>query len=86
MLHSHNHSTHLGSFGKSVYYPPTGTGRDSYIMTNNGGTNAKYTCQGVSETGNFMKFGASSRGYKPASYTRFQKYCSDGTGRDKYVV
>lgn len=33
-----------------------------------------------------MKFGPTSRGYRPASYTRFQKYASDGTGRDKYVV
>jgi hypothetical protein len=47
MLHSHNHSTLLGYKRKAVYYPPTGTGRDSYIMTDNGGTNNKYTCQGV---------------------------------------
>lgn len=36
--------------------------------------------------GNFMKFGSYNRAYKPASYTRFQKYASDGSGRDKYVV
>lgn len=33
-----------------------------------------------------MKFGPFNRAYKPCSYTRFQKYTSDGTGRDKYVV
>ncbi len=86
MLHQHNHSTLLGNHRQSVYYPPTGTGRDSYIMTNNGGTNIKYTCQGVPELGNYMKFGEYNRSYRPASYTRFQKYASDGSGRDKYVV
>jgi len=33
-----------------------------------------------------MKFGPINKPYKPASYTKFQKYASDGTGRDKYVV
>ena len=86
MLHAHNQSTLLGSHGRSVYYPPTGTGRDSYIMSNNGGTSLNFSCQGVPELGNYMKFGPNNRAYKPASYTRFQKYASDGSGRDKYVV
>ena len=86
MMHAHNHSTLLGYKKRAVYYPPTGTGRDSYIMTDNGGTNSKYTCQGVPELGNYMKFGPINRSFKPASYTRFQKYTSDGSGRDKYVV
>ena len=86
MMHSHNQSTLLGHKSRSVYYPPTGTGRDSYIMTNNGGTNINYKCQGVPEMGNYMKFGPVNRSYKPNSYTRFQKYVSDGSGRDKYVV
>jgi hypothetical protein len=47
MLYQHNHSTLLGGKRKSIYYHPTGTGRDGYIMTDNGGTNIKYTCQGV---------------------------------------
>ena len=33
-----------------------------------------------------MKFGPSNRTYKPCSYTRSQKYVSDGTGRDQYIV
>jgi hypothetical protein len=86
MIHQHNHSTLLASKRRAVYYPPTGTGRDTYIMTDNGGTNITYKCQGVPELGNFMKFGPNSRAYKPCSYTRFQKYISDGTGRDQYVV
>jgi hypothetical protein len=76
----------LASKRRSIYYPPTGTGRDSYIMTDNGGTNVNYKCQGVPELGNYMKFGPFNRSYKPASNTRFQKYISDGTGRDKYIV
>ena len=86
MIHQHNHSSLLGGKRRAVHYPPTGTGRDTYIMTDNGGTNINYRCQGVPETGNFMKFGSLNKTYKPCSYTRFQKYVSDGTGRDKYVV
>ena len=82
----HNHSTPLGDKARAIYYPPTGTGRDTYIMTDNGGTNINYRCQGVPETGNYLKFGSFNRSYKPCSYTRFQKYVSDGTGRDQYVV
>jgi hypothetical protein len=47
MIHQHNHSTELGYLRRAIYYPPTGTGRDSYIMNNNGGTNIAYKCQGV---------------------------------------
>lgn len=47
MIHEHNHSTLLGGKRRSVYYPPTGTGRDTYIMTDNGGTNINYRPQGV---------------------------------------
>lgn len=86
MIHQHNHSTLLGYQRRAVYYPPTGTGRDTYIMTDNGGTNITYVPQGVPELGNHMKFGPYNRTYKPSSYTRFQKYVSDGTGRDQYVV
>lgn len=86
MIYQHNQSTLLGSKRRAVYYPPTGTGRDTYIMTDNGGTNITYRCQGVPELGNYMKFGPNGKTYKPCSYTRFQKYVSDGSGRDKYVV
>lgn len=85
-MYAHNASTLLGSKRRSIYYPPTGTGRDTYIMIDNGGTNSKYTCQGVPELGNYMKFGPINRQFKPVSSTKFQKYASDGTGRDKYVV
>lgn len=85
-MYAHNASTLLGSKRRSIYYPPTGTGRDSYIMIDNGGTNSKYTCQGVPELGNYMKFGPINRQFKPVSSKKFQKYASDGSGRDKYVV
>lgn len=86
MIYQHIPSTLLGYKRNAVYYPPTGTGRDTYIMTDNGGTNISYKHQGVPQLGNYMKFGPNCRTYKPASYTRFQKYVSDGTGRDQYVV
>lgn len=47
MIHQHNHSTLLGSKRRAVYYPPDGSGRDSYIRSDNGGTNITYKCQGV---------------------------------------
>jgi hypothetical protein len=47
MIHQHNPSTLLGYKRRAVYYPPDGTGRDSYIQKNNGGTNVSYRCQGV---------------------------------------
>jgi hypothetical protein len=61
MIHQHNASTLLAYQRRAVYYPPDGTGRDSYIRTDNGGTNTKYRCQGVPELGNFMKFGPYNR-------------------------
>jgi hypothetical protein len=33
-----------------------------------------------------MKFGPNAKVVKPASFGKFQKYASDGTGRDQYVV
>lgn len=87
MLYQHNQSTLLGGMRRSVYYPPDGMGRDSYIRTDNGGTNAAFKCQGVPELGNYMKFGPIvNKSYRPSSSTKYHKYTSDGSGRDKYVV
>jgi hypothetical protein len=47
MIHQHNQSTLLGSKRQAIHYAPTGTGRDTYIMTDNGGTNTSYRLQGV---------------------------------------
>lgn len=85
MIHQHNQSTLLAGHRRAIYYPPTGTGRDTYIMHDNGGTNTPYYPQGAPHLGNYMKFGEFNRTYKPRSHTRFQKYVSDGTGRDQYV-
>lgn len=86
MMFASNDATMLGDKKRSIYYPPTGTGRDTYIMIDNGGTNSKFACQGVPESGNYMKFGPFNRSFKPVSTVKFQKYASDGSGRDKYVV
>ena len=74
--------THLR---RAIFYPPTGTGRDSYIMVNNGGTSSPVKLQGVAAHGNFMKFGRAYSSTKPASMDRHQRYVSDGTGRDNYI-
>lgn len=86
MLHQKNRSVSLSNQKRSIYYPPDGTGRDSYIQTDNGGTNISYKLQGVPKTGNFMKFGPSFRNMNPATYIRFKKYFSDGSGRDNYIM
>ena len=85
-MHQLNESTSLASKRKAVHYPPDGTGRDAYIQTDNGGTNINHKYQGVPELGTFMKFGNLHRTFKPASTTHFQRYTSDGTGRDNYVM
>jgi hypothetical protein len=76
----------LGYQRQAVYYPPDGSGRDTYIGINNGGTNIPYKSHTVPSGGNFMKFGPVRRVCQPAIYARYQKYLSDGSGRDRYVI
>lgn len=63
----------LGAKKKAVHYFSDGTGRDSYIQNDNGGTNITYKCQGVPEYGNFMKFGNSHKTSKSSSTTPAKK-------------
>lgn len=76
----------IGHLRHTTFYPPTGTGRDSYIMTNNGGTSASTKLQGVATHGNYMKFGRVYSTNKPVSMDRHKRYVSDGTGRDAYIT
>jgi hypothetical protein len=86
MLYQHNPGVNISDKRQAIYYPPTGNGRDTYIMTNNGGTNITYRPQGVPELGSYMKFGPPNRTIRPASFGKIQKYASDGSGRDQYVL
>lgn len=79
-------ATSLGHLRQAVFYPPTGTGRDSYIMINNGGTSTSQRPQGVPNHGNFMKFGRVYSQTKPVSMDRHRRYLADGTGRDNYIT
>lgn len=76
----------LSHLRRAIFYPPTGTGRDSYIMVNNGGTSTSIKPQGVATHGNFMKFGRVHSSSKPVSMDRHQRYMNDGTGRDNYIT
>lgn len=71
---------------QTTFYPPTGTGRDSYIMCNNGGTSASYKLQGVATHGNYMKFGRVHSANRPPSSNKHQRYTANGTGRDNYIT
>ena len=79
-------TSQLSGLRRAIFYPPTGTGRDSYIMINNGGTSAAFRTQGVATHGNFMKFGRVYSSNRPVSMDRHQKYVADGTGRDNYIT
>ena len=79
-------TTELYSHRKAIFYPPTGTGRDSYIMVDNGGTSAPVRTPGVAPHGHFMKFGRVYSSTKPVSMDRYQRYQSDGSGRDNYIT
>jgi hypothetical protein len=66
-------------------FPPTGTGRDGYILTDDGGTHVKYQPQGVQNSTCHMRFGKPFRPVMPQAEVKYQKYISDGSGRDIYV-
>lgn len=85
MSYQRSASSELSHLRRAIFYPPTGTGRDSYIMVNNGGTSAPIKLQGVPKSGNFMKFGRVYSSSKPVSMDRHKRYVSDGTGRDNYI-
>jgi hypothetical protein len=86
MIYQHIHSTQLGSKRQAIHYLNDGSGRDTYIGINNGGTNIPNTTQTIPKGGNYMKFGPVKSTFNPVVYTRHHKYLSDGTGRDVYVI
>lgn len=65
MLHAHTNSIPLNTHRRAIRFPPTGTGRDGYIMTDDGGTHVKYRAQGVPNSTCFMRFGKPNRTYRP---------------------
>lgn len=82
----HSKTSEVSHLRRTTFYPPTGTGRDSYIMVNNGGTSQPTKLQGVATHGNFMKFGRIYSANRPTSSNKHQKYTSNGTGRDNYIT
>ena len=86
---------HVPPEGKVSFYRSDGTGRDSYIKSNNGGLLSKdrihQLAQPRPEKNRNFSFCKGTYGRHPYSYNlanpkKFVHYVSDGSGRDFYVV
>lgn len=70
---------------KNLKYGQDGTGRDTYIYTNNGGyyPSIKEPIM-LKDPGNFNRV-ISQRGMPASLMDRPKKYNNNGTGRDSYI-
>lgn len=66
-------------------YQTNGTGRDTYIVRDNGGFNAMYEPVKYGDIGTFSPR-RQYRAVVPAIGSKAVQYHSDGTGRDGYIV
>ena len=70
------------------HYCTDGSGRDTYIAVNHGGSMSEYTTPGVCKFGAIPTFGKlqdgmrQRNGYSPA---KTNSYNTNGTGRDSYI-
>jgi len=72
---------------KDVFYHTNGTGRDSYIIDNNGGTCAKRSYSVHPVSGRYFNTShVKPRIIKPSSDRKTIHYTSDGSGRDNYII
>ena len=74
-----------GSAVHTTHYQTNGTGRDTYIVRDNGGFNKMYQPCQYPDVGTFSPK-RSQRGVAPRIEAKNLYYHSDGTGRDSYVV
>ncbi|CAI2380772.1 unnamed protein product [Moneuplotes crassus] len=75
----------LGTAGKTLFYKTDGTGRDSYIKSNNGGMTTVFSPVKWPEVGSF----STKKQYSspsPAKPVPIVYYKSDGSGRDSYIT
>lgn len=71
------------SMSKTLKYTQNGTGRDSYIYSNNGGYYPPIPLVVKIDTGKYL--GSKSRSSSTNNWVRPKKYNTNGTGRDLYV-
>lgn len=71
------------SAAKTLKYSQNGTGRDSYIYTNNGGYYPPIPSVVKVDTGKYSK--SNQRSSSTNNWVRPKKYTTNGTGRDLYV-
>ncbi len=69
-----------------VHYHTNGTGRDSYIVRDNGGFNAMYEPCKYGDVGTFSSQKRKFSGNAPTIHAKNLYYRSNGTGRDSYIV
>lgn len=74
-----------GSAVHTTHYQTNGTGRDSYIVRDNGGFNKMYEPISFPGIGTFSPK-RRPRGNAPVIHAKNIYYRSDGTGRDSYIV
>ncbi|CAI2380273.1 unnamed protein product [Moneuplotes crassus] len=75
----------LGTHGKTLYYKTDGTGRDTYIKSDNGGMTSVISPVKWPEVGTFT----TKNQYASPSPTKpipIVYYRSDGSGRDNYIT
>lgn len=78
-------TTYRGTAVHTTNYQTNGTGRDTYIVRDNGGFFAMYEPCRQGDIGTFSP----KRQYKavaPVMTAKAVQYHSDGTGRDSYIV
>ena len=77
----------LYSTAKMSRYSVDGTGRDSYINTNNGGIYRRFNhrISSIFESGSF-KSKHNTRVFVPEITSKTVWYRNDGTGRDTYAL
>ncbi|OMJ91567.1 hypothetical protein SteCoe_5818 [Stentor coeruleus] len=68
--------------GKTAHYSPDGYGRDSYILTDNGGIFKKGFITALSKNHPNPN---NSPPRQPRIYAKLARYSSNGTGRDSYI-
>ncbi|KAL4453023.1 hypothetical protein ABPG73_002308 [Tetrahymena malaccensis] len=76
----------MGVNPKTSFYYSNGTGRDSYIMHDNGGTVKAKSNYGYPQPSRYIKTSNGPRSYKPQSDNKVVHYISDGSGRDNYIL
>lgn len=79
-------ATYRGQAVHTTNYQTNGTGRDTYIVRDNGGFFAMYEPNRQADIGTFSPGKRQFKAVAPVMTAKAVQYHSDGTGRDSYIV